>query len=103
MANDQSKTTQKKERAKTKEQKNKDKLIYIGPNLVQMTKYTVFTEGIPKHVESVMKKCPAVEKLLVPIKNLAYSEQRTRKKGTLEHKHYQEVLSFLSEIRKGDN
>lgn len=96
-------TVQKEEKIKTKQRKRNEKLIYIGPNLLQMTKYTVLAGGIPKHVESLLEKCPAVEKLIVPIKRLAISEQKTKKKGTLEHKYYQDVLSFLSESRKGDN
>lgn len=83
--------------------KNKNgKLIYIGPNLIQMTKYTVFNGGIPKHVASLIKKCPAVEKLLIPVEELTKREPKIKKQGTLEHKYYQEVLSFLSEQRKGD-
>lgn len=85
----------------SKKNKN-EKLIYIGPNLIQMTKYTVFDGGMPKHVVSLFEKCPAVEKLLIPVEELTKREPKTMKRGTLEHKYYQEVLSFLSEQRKGD-
>lgn len=96
------KEAEKKDTPRTnKTHSKKEKLIYIGPNLIQLTKYTVLDE-IPKHIEDLTKKCPAIKKLFVPIEKLAESEQRAKRKGTLEHKYVQEVFSFLEERRKGD-
>jgi len=86
----------------TAENSKIEKKIYIGPHLVQLPKYTVIAEGLPKHIEAVIEKCPAIKKLLVPIKKLAEAEQKANQKGSLEYRNVQEVLSFLSQQRKGE-
>jgi hypothetical protein len=76
--------------------------IYIGPNLLQMIKYTVLSNEIPVHVQSLIDKCPAVEKLIVEINDLAEKESKIAKKGTLEHRYYQEIIDYANKARKGD-
>ncbi|MCD5324775.1 MULTISPECIES: hypothetical protein [Pontibacillus] len=80
--------------------KIKDKqMVYVGPNLLQLNTYTVFKGPVPKHVESLIQKQPAVEKLIVPVEQLREAEQASKTKGTLEHRYRTEIEEWL---RKGD-
>jgi len=76
--------------------------IYIGPNLLEMIKYTVLANEVPAHIKALIEKCPAVEKLIVDIKDIAEKESKIVKKGTLEHRYYQEVIEYANQPRKGD-
>ncbi|MEK4713472.1 hypothetical protein [Sporosarcina sp. FSL K6-5500] len=75
--------------------------IFIGPNMLQLTTYTVVESDFPKNIESLIEKCPAVEKLFVPIAELTTAEPRTKTKGTIEHRNYIKVLEFISAQRNG--
>lgn len=76
------------------------KKIYIGPNLLSMTTYTVIDGALPLHIEDLIKKCPAIEKLCVPITDFVESEKRAKTKGTLEHRQFNKILEFMQ--GKGD-
>ena len=41
--------------------------IYVGPNLLGLTKYTVVESTEVAHVQTLVKYCPEIEKLFVPI------------------------------------
>jgi len=69
--------------------------IYIGPNLLSMTTYTVIEDNFPLHIESLIEKCPAIEKLCVPLSDFVESEKRTKTKGTLEHRQFRIILEFI--------
>lgn len=70
--------------------------IYVGPNLLELQKYTVVEEKFTPHIEGLIKKCPAVGKLFVKIEEMAYVESRVKEKGTLEHRHYNNVIAYGS-------
>ena len=70
--------------------------IYIGPNMLQLTSYTVVESDFPLHIKELFKKCPSVEKLFVPVAELTIAEPRTKKSGTMEHRHYRKVLEFIN-------
>ena len=74
--------------------------IYVGPNLLGLSRYTVVESNITPHIENLIKECPEIEKLIVPITKMAETEGRIKEKGTLEHRHYNNVLKYLN--RKGD-
>lgn len=74
--------------------------IYVGPNLLGLTKYTVIESEITPHIQSFVKDCPEINKLIVPIEKMAITEARIREKGTLEHRHYNKVQEFKN--GKGD-
>lgn len=74
----------------------KEQLIYIGPGSVQLNQYTVIENEFPLHIKELITKCPEIEKLFVPVTKFTNIEPRVAKKGTLEHRHYQKVVDFLS-------
>ncbi len=69
--------------------------IYIGPNLLSMTTYTVIDGAFPLHIEDLIKKCPAIEKLCVPVTDFVEAEKRAKTKGTLEHRQFNKILEFM--------
>ena len=76
--------------------------IYVGPNLLGLPTYTVVESDFTEHINGFIEKCPEIEKLFVPIAEMANTEQRAKIKGTLEHRHYQKVMAFKIDGGKGE-
>lgn len=68
----------------TEEQRKKNQLIYIGPNLPGgfLAQHTVFRDGIPKHLDGIRKSYPQVDTLIIPIAQLLEAQAELRRKGT---------------------
>lgn len=89
-------TTEKAKRAPAKAKAQEPvKRIYVGPPSLQITKYTVLESDFPPHLQPLVEQCPDVAKLFVPIADLQTAEARIAKKGTLEHRAYNNVVEFL--------
>lgn len=84
------------------EKNNFGQKIYIGPSLLQMTTYTVIEGGYPTHIQSVIDKCPSIQKLFVPVDKFTVLEPKTKQKGTLEYRNYNDVIEFIQNERKGE-
>lgn len=79
--------------------------IYVGPNLLGLPKYTVVESVKAAHIQSIIKECPEVKKMFVPIEKMSETEQRIGQKGTLEHRHYKVATEYKvakAKERKGD-
>lgn len=70
--------------------------IYVGPNLLELQKYTVVEDKFTRHIEELIEKCPSIGKLFVPIEEMAYVEKRAAEKGTLEYRHFNKVIEYAS-------
>ena len=72
-------------------QSKKEQLIYIGPSLPggSLAQHTIFRDGIPKHIDEVLKKYPQVDTLIVPIAKLLEAQEELRRKGTAIQQAYQ--------------
>ena len=69
-------------------------LIYVGPNLLGLPKYTVVESLKVPNLQKFIKDCPDIEKLIVPIKEMSEIEARIKQKGTLEHRYFNKVSEF---------
>ena len=72
------------------------KLIYIGPNLpkamLQCNKIFEGTkEEVNKELAGVLEKFPLVEKMLVPISELAQKKDKVRTAGNIYNKYYSDL------------
>lgn len=72
------------------------KLIYIGPNLpkamLQCNKIFEGTkEEVNKELAGVLEKFPLVEKMLVPISELAEKKDKVRTAGNIYNKYYSDL------------
>lgn len=88
------------QRKLSEENKEQDivKLIYIGPSLPKaMLKSNKIFQGtkedIKKELEEVVKKFPLVEKLLVPVNELAEKKDKVRTAGNILNKYYSDLAS----------
>lgn len=66
------------------------RLIYVGPTLkgYKLVKYQVFIGGYPTHLDAEFTKCPQIERLFVPVKDLVQAEQEIATAGTPLNKYY---------------
>lgn len=73
---------------------NKERMIYAGPNLSngRLAQYTVFKEGLPKHLDDVIEKNPVIKDLFVPLERLADVQSKIAAVGTLEYQAFQSIL-----------
>ena len=72
------------------------KLIYIGPNLpkamLQCNKIFEGTkEEVNKELAGILEKFPLVEKMLVPINELAEKKDKVRTAGNIYNKYYSDL------------
>lgn len=77
------------------------KLIYIGPTLPKaMLKCNRIFEGtkeeIKKELAEVLEKFPLVERLLVPVAELAEKKDKVRTAGNILNKYYSDIASSAS-------
>lgn len=83
------------------------KLVYIGPNLpkamLQCNKILEGTkEQIDKELASVLEKFPLVEKMLVPISELAEKKDKVKTAGNIYNKYYADLnAAALAFLEKG--
>ena len=70
-----------------------EQLIYTGPNIGRgkLRQYAVFRGGIPPHVAALFEEMPDLKRLLVPISELARTQEKITVKGTLEHKAFESL------------
>lgn len=59
-------------------------LIYVGPSLKTLQKYSVFQNGLPAYVDEHIEKCPAIRGLLISVDQLAAAEQSAKEMGSKE-------------------
>ena len=77
------------------------KLIYIGPSLPKaMLKSNRIFEGtreeIKKELAEVLEKFPLVERLLVPVTELAEKKDKVKTAGNILNKYYSDIASAAS-------
>ena len=82
-------------------QEQQEALIYVGPSLPGglLTKYTIFSNGIPDHLKLHFEKCPAFKRLFVPVSQLSAVESRLNDATSAESVFYQQTVQYFS--RKG--
>lgn len=70
-------------------------LIYCGPNLPKgvLNQFTVFQNGISKHIDSYIEECPAIKRLIVPVDEFTSFVSKSTEPGTSEHVWFDQVLS----------
>lgn len=84
-----------------KEAKEPVTLIYIGPKLpggkLKSNKIFIGTpEEIKKELAPVLEEYPLVERLLVPVSQLAEKKDKVRTAGNILNKYYADVVSSIA-------
>lgn len=73
--------------------KKKGQLIYIGPNIEngRLSRYTVFKDGLPKHIEILVEQRPEIEQMIIPVSDFANVNTRISQSGTLENQLFKQL------------
>lgn len=77
------------------------KLMYIGPSLPAgaLKANAIFDgtkEEILKELDATIKKIPQVEKMLVPVSELAEKKDKVKTTGNILNKYYSEIQSITA-------
>ena len=77
------------------------KVIYIGPTLPKaQLKTNKIIEGTPEEIKDflapVLGKYPLVEKMLVPISELAEKKDKVKTAGNILNKYYSDIVSSIA-------
>lgn len=72
-------------------------LIYVGPNLPRgiLNQFTVYTGGLPRHLEQHFEKRPAIKRLFVSVDALAEVQQAISQPGTAEQVWFQDIKDYI--------
>lgn len=76
-------------------------VIYIGPTLPagQLKCNKVFcgtAEEIKKELQPILEKYPLVEKMLVPVSELATKKDKVKTAGNILNKYYSDIVSVMA-------
>lgn len=79
---------------------SKELLIYLGPTIPKtgLLQNTVLNNGLPADATEHLAKCPAIKRLIIPIKITAQSRKDLVTPGTPEHKNFDEVMDYLASV-----
>lgn len=70
-------------------------LIYCGPSFSgELQQFTVFKNGIPKHLNNKIKECQDIEKMFIPISELAKVKEKLSVEGSRENQIYKKILEY---------
>ena len=81
-------------------------LVYLGPTLPagKLKSNPVFNgteKGIKTHMSAVLEEYPEVEKLLVPVSQLAEYKDKIKNAGNVINKYYNDILNKMSQRMEG--
>lgn len=82
---------------KTKEQQIQ--LIYVGPQVKGIQRFSVFKGGYPKNLEEHLEKCTAFKQLFVPIQELNMVQMRLNDASTVESMFYNKVIEYFKGVK----
>lgn len=60
-------------------------VVYVGPELPGVKRYTVYNNGLPKELKEQMEKQPVLKSLIVPIERLAKVNAELEREGSALH------------------
>ena len=91
--------------SKTKKEETVNTLVYIGPQLpkgkLKTNKILIGTEEeIKKELAEVLEEYPLVEKMLVPVEQLAEKKDRVKTQGNILNKYYSDITASIAAKEK---
>ena len=96
-------TTPKEEKSENGANKKPEKvtLVYIGPQLpkgkLKTNKIMIGTEEeIKAELEEVLAEYPLVEKMIVPVAQLAEKKDRVKTPGNIMNKYYSDITALIA-------
>lgn len=82
---------------KTKQPVKPIAVVYVGRTALngRLVQFTVYSNGIPEHLNSIIEQYQFIKNLFVPVAELATARQQLATKGTALHSFNQK----LSEVK----
>lgn len=89
------------EKKKVQSQEEKKTVVYLGPEIPGVVAAgTVFTNGLTKKLEEKTKEFPAINMLLVPVKDVVKVKKELTKGASAVKICYQKVAEYAA--KKGE-
>ncbi|MGE6601515.1 hypothetical protein ACQKEY_07295 [Lysinibacillus fusiformis] len=82
---------------KTKEQQIQ--LIYVGPQVKGVQRFSIFKGGYPKNLEEHLEKCTAFKQMFIPIQELNTVQMRLNDSSTVESMFYNKVIEYFKGVK----
>ena len=70
-------------------------VVYVGPALKTVPQFAVFSNGLPKALETAKSDCPAIEGLIVPPAGLNEATVALKQMGSKESILFEQVQNYL--------
>lgn len=73
-------------------------VAYVGPTIprTSLIQNTVFNNGIPNDTSTHIEKCSSINKLIIPIDQLAETRSKISQKGTAEYTFFEQIQDYLA-------
>lgn len=71
-------------------------VVYIGPNLKYISSGTALNNGLTEELKQAIEKTPMIEKLVVPVTELARSKAELKERGSQLNVIYNMVLKEVN-------
>lgn len=82
-----------------KNSKSQNSLIYVGPPVKGLARYSLFTNGYPKIHEEHKANCPAFTAMFIEPKKLPEFEKKISNPNSAESIFYHKVSKYFSEVK----
>lgn len=76
--------------------------IYIGPNFKGMVSGTVLKNGLPPALNEVIRLCPVIGELVIPVKNLVQTKKELEKSDSAMRRFFHQAEIFCLTYKKGE-
>lgn len=85
----------------TKKSNNKEKniLIYVGPTIKGLSRYSTFIGGYPRFHEKHKDNCPAFTALFIEPQRLVAFEKKLKNPNSVESAYYKNVEKYFGEVK----
>ena len=85
------------EKKKVQQQEEKKTVVYLGPEIPSVVAVgTVFKNGLTKELEEKIKELPAINMLLVPVKDVVKVKRELTKETSAARICYQKVAEYAA-------
>jgi hypothetical protein len=86
-------------RKTTKNNKEKNVLIYVGPTVKGLSRYSSFIGGYPEIHNAHKENCPAFTTLFIEPERLIDFEKKLKNPNSAESAFYKNVEKYFSEVK----
>lgn len=77
----------------------KEQLIYVGPQLKWLQRFSVFKNGYPTQFKEHLEKSPAFKKMFVPVAELSNVQIRLNDSSTVESMFYGKTKEYFEGVK----